>query len=123
MAGGAADWVERRTLRHLCFPPQFYPNGYGPGSRWRCRASVYGRESGPFPCGKMWEALGIQVAQYPIAQARNDVYLKPERWTLVGNPNEVETDPAESGLYDFRGGAQVVIEALRRLYPGLLEEL
>ena len=85
-------WSEAPTaLGHLCFPPDQYPSGVGPGSCWTCR------------CGAVWVASGLAWDEYPTDPTRTAQPLKPERWHYVegGQLNAMEYKKQED-LYDWR---------------------
>jgi hypothetical protein len=73
--GGHTGWSHLEATGHLCFPPQIYPKGAGPGSQWAC----------PNPsCNRVWLAYGMLVSgDYPVALSRNDVGISPARWELL----------------------------------------
>lgn len=85
-------WAELPTaLPHLCFPPDQYPQGIGPGSRWLCR------------CDAVWVSDGIAWDEYPTEPARTSTPLKPERWHYVGGGQLSDEDYlAQEALYDWR---------------------
>lgn len=84
-------WTEAHALPHLCFPPDQYPQGVGPGSLWNCR------------CDAVWRSDGIAWDEYPTEPARNTTPLKPERWFYQeGGQLAPEDYAAQEGLYDWR---------------------
>jgi len=83
-------WTSAEAMPHLCFPPDQYPQGSGPGSQWTCR------------CDAVWVADGIAWDDYPVTPKRLEL-LKPERWHYVGGGQLVAEDyRAQEGLYDWR---------------------
>lgn len=110
-----AAWVEAAPVGHLCWPPQHYPTGYGPHSRWRCG------------CGVEWLAEGLRVlpgVEYPVRPGREDVVTGPSRWLYVRG---VKTGPwscaltatKEMELYDWRTPDMVFIPLLRDVVRSL----
>jgi hypothetical protein len=87
-------WVSPAVaMPHLCFPPQRYPEGAGPGSRWLCR------------CDAVWEARGIawDAEAYPQSPSRREAQLGPERWQYIdGGQLSPEEYRAQEPLWDWR---------------------
>lgn len=104
-----AAWVEAAPVGHLCWPPQHYPAGYGPHSRWQCS------------CGVEWSAEGLRVlpgSQYPTRPGREDVFTGPWRWLYVRGIKNGPwacglTSTQEMDLYDWRTADMVIVPLLR----------
>lgn len=84
-------WTTAVVLPHLCFPPDQYPSGMGPGSVWTCR------------CEAAWVAEGVAWDEYPTDPTRTAQPLKPEQWFYVAGGQLPEKDyRAQEPFYDWR---------------------
>jgi hypothetical protein len=75
------SWLKAVSVQHLCYPPERYPDGLGPGSRWQDS------------CGAQWEAHGILVHEHPVGTATRPrgALLGPLWWSWV--PGTGTDDP------------------------------
>lgn len=97
-------WTSAESMPHLCFPPDQYPQGAGPGSQWNCR------------CDAVWVADGIAWEEYPIDPSRSAQPLKPERWFYVeGGQLPAEEYRAQEDLYDWRPLGPYFVKLLRAM--------
>lgn len=100
-------WFNAVSMPHLCFPPNQYPQGAGPGSLWCCR------------CDAVWRAEGIAWEEYPTTPKRLEL-LKPERWFYIEGGQRPEADyRAQEGLYDWRPLGPYYV----KLYRAMLDTL
>lgn len=100
-------WHSAVAMPHLCFPPDQYPQGSGPGSRWVCR------------CDAVWEAHGVAWVEYPVTPKRLEL-LQPERWFYIsGGQRGPEEYKAQAGLYDWRPLGPYYV----KLYRAILDAL
>jgi hypothetical protein len=101
-------WSSAEAMPHLCFPPDQYPQGVGPGSQWTCR------------CDAVWVADGIAWVEYPTEPSRTSTPLAPERWFYVeGGQLAPEDYRAQEGLYDWRPLGPYYV----KLYRAMLDTL
>lgn len=85
-------WTSAVALPHFCWPPDQYPDGCGPGSRWTCR------------CGAVWEAQGAMLASHhPTSPSRSEAKYMPEQWFYLSGGNADETlYRHQEPYYDWR---------------------
>lgn len=103
---------EVTALAHLCFPPDQYPSGVGPGSQWLCR------------CRAVWRAEGIAWDAYPTDPSRTAQPLKPEQWFYVeGGQLPAEDYRAQENLYDWRPLGPYYVRLYRAMIDNQLAAL
>lgn len=105
-------WTSAEAMPHLCFPPDQYPQGVGPGSQWTCR------------CSAVWVADGIAWDEYPTDPSRSAQPLKPERWHYAhgGQPDVVDYQYQE-GLYDWRPLGPYYVRLYRAMIDNQLQAM
>ena len=93
--------IKPKPMPHLCRPFRFYMDGMGPGTRHHCQGQ---------DCRAVWEAVGIQFAQYPTdGTSGRDGIAGPEYWRFISGTEKAK---AQEPIYDFRDPSAVLLQYL-----------